>query len=197
MICLGSSQASSIRISRQPFLGHGYRFFAPNPGPSHLVRYEVEFADGRTESHRFPDTQEQWPRLLYHRHFMVAEQVNQLASIPTDQEFAEELREREQLIAELRSTGDGAWARNLEQVLFSDRAAFDHQRKLRDGLLDGIAQYYLRFHQAESIRIYSVRHPIPAPAEVASGFQLNEPDSYLERLVYQWPIEEISTEELP
>ena len=25
------------------FLNHGYFFFAPNPGPSHLVQYEVRF----------------------------------------------------------------------------------------------------------------------------------------------------------
>jgi len=29
------------------FLDHGYFFFAPNPGPSHLVDYKVEFDDGR------------------------------------------------------------------------------------------------------------------------------------------------------
>src|SRR5438132_13994609 len=29
------------------FLDHGYFFFAPNPGPNHLVEYKVEFADGR------------------------------------------------------------------------------------------------------------------------------------------------------
>src|SRR6187455_2513655 len=28
-------------------LDHGYAFFAPNPGPCHLVHYKVEFADGR------------------------------------------------------------------------------------------------------------------------------------------------------
>src|SRR3954462_7179726 len=27
------------------FLDHGYAFFAPDPGPSHLVHYKVEFAD--------------------------------------------------------------------------------------------------------------------------------------------------------
>ena len=28
------------------YLDHGYAFFAPDPGPSHLVRYELEFDDG-------------------------------------------------------------------------------------------------------------------------------------------------------
>jgi hypothetical protein len=27
------------------YLDHGYRFFAPSPGPSHLVRYRLELPD--------------------------------------------------------------------------------------------------------------------------------------------------------
>src|SRR5438128_3704533 len=38
------------------FLDHGYFFFAPNPGPSHLVDYKVEFDDGRPPvTGRFPN----------------------------------------------------------------------------------------------------------------------------------------------
>src|SRR3954452_9965872 len=29
------------------FLNHGYAFFAPDPGPNHLVDYKIEFNDGR------------------------------------------------------------------------------------------------------------------------------------------------------
>ena len=28
------------------FLGHGYRFFGPDPGPSHILEYRIESADG-------------------------------------------------------------------------------------------------------------------------------------------------------
>lgn len=59
------------------FLDHGYAFFAPDPGPSHLVRFRVEFDDGREPvEHMFPDLDRHWPRLLYHRHFMLAEQLH-------------------------------------------------------------------------------------------------------------------------
>jgi len=59
------------------YLDHGYFFFAPNPGESHLVRYELEFADGREPIvGEFPDQHEQWPRLLYHRHFMLSETLH-------------------------------------------------------------------------------------------------------------------------
>lgn len=57
------------------YLNHGYGFFAPDPGPSHLIRYTIQYADGRTEQGQFPDTLI-WPRLRYHRHFMLAEQVS-------------------------------------------------------------------------------------------------------------------------
>ena len=59
------------------FLNHGYAFFAPNPGPSHLLRARIEFDDGRPPiEETFPNLDRQWPRLLYHRHFMLSEQLN-------------------------------------------------------------------------------------------------------------------------
>lgn len=61
------------------YLGHGFHFFAPDPGPSHLIRYEVEQADGTRVTGVFPDPQEHSPRLLYHRHFMLTEYANRLA----------------------------------------------------------------------------------------------------------------------
>jgi hypothetical protein len=56
-------------------LNHGYHFFAPDPGPSPLVRYEVELADGTLIKGIFPDRHAHWPRLLYHRHFMLADRL--------------------------------------------------------------------------------------------------------------------------
>jgi hypothetical protein len=57
------------------FLNHGYKFFAPDPGPTHLVRYELELADGSKQTGTFPDLNRQWPRLLYHRHMMLSERL--------------------------------------------------------------------------------------------------------------------------
>jgi hypothetical protein len=55
------------------FLDHAYKFFAPDPGPTHLVRYDLEMADGSHRTGEFPNLKEHWPRLLYHRHFMLSE----------------------------------------------------------------------------------------------------------------------------
>lgn len=58
------------------FLDHGYQFFAPDPGPSHLIYYTVS-RDGETVADgRYPDLDDHWPRLLYHRHFMMSEFLN-------------------------------------------------------------------------------------------------------------------------
>ncbi len=59
-------------------LANGYRFFAPEPGPSHLVRYEITGDDGRHVEGVFPDRQQHKPRLLYHRYFMLSEFINTL-----------------------------------------------------------------------------------------------------------------------
>lgn len=89
-----SSQLSATLAGAiQPYmdilsLGNGYRFFAPEPGPSHLVRYEVTLDDGTLKQGVFPDRSVHWPRLLYHRYFMLSEFVNTLGAGPS-QERAE------------------------------------------------------------------------------------------------------------
>lgn len=73
------------------YLDHGYFFFAPNPGPGHLVQYRFTSGGGddltknRTETSSitgnsgpevgglFPDRFQHRPRLLYHRYFMLSE----------------------------------------------------------------------------------------------------------------------------
>ena len=58
------------------YLNHGYYFFAPDPGPSHLIEYQIIPQAGSSERpfvSRSPDLERQWPRLLYHRHFMLSE----------------------------------------------------------------------------------------------------------------------------
>ena len=54
------------------FLNHGYHYFAPEPGNSSLVAYVLEMPDGSLQTGRIPN-RDIWPRLLYHRHFMLTE----------------------------------------------------------------------------------------------------------------------------
>jgi len=68
-----SPAAAAVRNFFLPYTGafyldQGYAFFAPEPGPNHLVDYKVEFNDGRAAvKGRFPDLATERPRLLYHR----------------------------------------------------------------------------------------------------------------------------------
>ena len=56
------------------FLNHGYHYFAPDPGASTLVEWSINRPDDIPIKGRFPDPGTT-PRLLYHRYFMLAENV--------------------------------------------------------------------------------------------------------------------------
>ncbi|MEZ6127301.1 MAG: hypothetical protein R3C59_01300 [Planctomycetaceae bacterium] len=56
------------------FLNHGYHFFAPDPGPSTLISWEIERPGNTPLKGRIPDVSI-FPRLRYHRFFMLAENV--------------------------------------------------------------------------------------------------------------------------
>ena len=57
------------------YLWHGYRFFAPDPGPGHSLRWSLVNTRGEQLSGSLPDSANDWPRLLYHRRFMIAEKL--------------------------------------------------------------------------------------------------------------------------
>ncbi|WP_231753245.1 hypothetical protein [Rosistilla carotiformis] len=56
------------------YLNHGYHFFAPDPGGATLLSYEATRSDGSSDWNRLPDRQLS-PRLRYHRHFLLTEQM--------------------------------------------------------------------------------------------------------------------------
>jgi hypothetical protein len=67
------------------YLNHGYHFFAPEPSAGHLIRYQVLDERGGTVAEgEFPSKKDHWPRLLYHRYFMLADQCEVAA--PTEAE---------------------------------------------------------------------------------------------------------------
>ncbi len=59
------------------YLTHGYAFFAPQPGPSHLMEVTIKQGD-QVQTRRYPDLKLDQPRLFYHRHFMLSEFLNNL-----------------------------------------------------------------------------------------------------------------------
>ncbi len=87
----GPPPASELAgVMLQPFrplvgslaLSHGYRFFAPNPGPGHSIRWIMTTADGSRKTGLTPDAKADWPRLLYHRRFMIPEKLAAFVPLP-------------------------------------------------------------------------------------------------------------------
>jgi hypothetical protein len=70
------------------YLGHGYRFFAPDPGPGHSIRWTLHRRDGSTLTGTIPDAATDRPRLLYHRRFMIPEKIAALVPPPDAPEEA-------------------------------------------------------------------------------------------------------------
>jgi len=83
---LGSSPSVETLIapvrsySQFLYIDRGYAFFAPDPGPSHLIQVAIDGGenDEKMTERIIPNLEEQWPRLSYHRHFMLAEFLNEI-----------------------------------------------------------------------------------------------------------------------
>jgi hypothetical protein len=67
----------------------GYRFFAPEPDASQMLRVEIVASDGSRREEIYPDLSRQWPRLLYHRHFMLTSRMQMAPSDPTSVALAD------------------------------------------------------------------------------------------------------------
>ncbi len=142
-----SPAALPIRRNLAPYvefayLNHGYFFFAPNPAPSHLLDCNLKSASGEQSRLRLPDRNAQWPRLLYHRHFMLAEFLHQLHVEPITQQDIVNTPNRELL--------------NIWQT---ERARFE---MVRDSMIKHLQHRY----GIESAEIFRLEHRLPSSDEV-------------------------------
>jgi hypothetical protein len=78
------------------FMNQGHSFFAPDVGPGHLIRYQL-YGHNNQEIERgeFPSRKQHWPRLLYHRYFMLADQ----SELPFEDKPTRDLWQRKYLDA--------------------------------------------------------------------------------------------------
>jgi hypothetical protein len=157
------------------YLDHGYFFFAPNPGPSHLVDYKVEFDDGRPPvTGRFPDLKTERPRLLYHRHFMLAEALNN--------RFVPPEPPPEPSPPPLTATGGEkavyqAARRNHERQV----AMWRHARRQYEAMRKSFEEHLKDEYGGQRVTLTRVEHALPTPDEVElGGRKLNDPDTYRE-----------------
>jgi hypothetical protein len=157
------------------YLSHGYAFFAPDPGPNHLVDYKVEFNDGKAPvTGRFPNLREERPRLLYHRYFMLSEALNNRFAPP---EFAPEPspppltasateRERYQVV---------------KKAFETDREVWKHSRKQYEAMRASIEDHLKHKFGGDKAQITRIEHRPADPDEITiEGRTLDAKDTYRE-----------------
>jgi hypothetical protein len=157
------------------YLSHGYFFFAPNPGPAHLIECQItpnrELASGSTQVDKsnwkiYPDRKDQWPRLLYHRHFMLSEFYNTLFA-PTELENVAELDQR--IIDQWRE-----------------------DRRIYESLQDCLKQNLLSKYPEHSVALKRIQHELPNPRTVfVDRWKLTDPRLYNELL--EGPVKDVSS----
>lgn len=158
------------------YLNHGYRFFAPNPGPSHIVVYEIEMAGGEQIKGHFPDRDNTSPRLLYHRWFMLSESVfRQYANLSLDVRGEEQLRKVDERIAVLVNQGDVELSKKLTEE--RDQGIADWERF--DGLMLNLARNLVAklgeaAESPKSIRMWLHRRIQPTVDQSKSGIELTD-----------------------
>jgi len=133
------------------YLHHGYFFFAPNPGPSHLISAQIGKVTPPSQPKEIvlPDKTTQWPRLYYHRHFMLSEFLHNSFAPPERPEEAafdpgidqQWRRDRELYIAVKSSIEkrfrvlektDDVLIRRIEHALPNDIQVYQEKWKLND-----------------------------------------------------------------
>ena len=173
-------------------LNHAYKFFAPNPGNSHLVRYDLYFADGTKRVNRpeqiFPDRVGHWPRLLYHRHFMLTEFINDFApewawppgpssteTLPTESLPSNVAGPTPQPVA-AQPTPPG-------EALPTAASGPPHTATY----VRARADYLARKHNATRVDVYYRKHLLPSIEDFNRvGRKLDSPESYRDRLLLSY-----------
>ena len=163
------------------YLNHGYRFFAPNPGPTHVVVYEIETADGQKKRGHFPDRDNTSPRLLYHRWFMLSESVfreflplSEKLSIPAI------LKQYDEAIAELARAGEVKKSEALAAERDKDLADLAILETRFEKLMLNLARNLVkRFGETDqgapkSIRMWIRERKQPTPEQSLAGVKLTD-----------------------
>ena len=166
-------------FERALFLGHGYRFFAPDPGPSHLVEYEITQNDGSVLKGRFPDRNDNetaFPRLQYHRWFMLSETIwSEHSLTPADADFQVQQRQLDNLATKSKIAGRRDIAARIRADKKEQARTYKLARKRIDALVRAVAKNLLLMHEGTKIRLYVRERAIPFPIEVEQGAKLDDP----------------------
>jgi hypothetical protein len=157
------------------YLDHGYSFFAPRIVGGHLVHYKVEFADRKTPVEgTFPDKQAQQPRLFYHRHFMLAEALNDAYTPPDPPRPGP-------LPADMPETLRHQFAANQQRQLPAVTALWKQRRDQYESLRKSIEDHLLAKHGGSKVTITRREHVLLSADEfVQLGKRLDLPETYVD-----------------
>jgi hypothetical protein len=156
------------------YLNHGYSFFAPEVGPSHLVRYKVEFADGREPVvGTFPNLATEQPRLLYHRHFMLAEALAN--------RFVPPLPPAEPALPANPSQDERIRHKLQQEYYVRDLAQWRHASRQYEAMRQSFAEHLKHEYGGSQVTLTRVEHRLAVPDEIRHlKHPLNAPDSYID-----------------
>lgn len=165
-------------IHRALYLGHGYRFFAPDPGPSHLVEFEITKNDGTVVTGRFPDRDDAdsaFPRLQYHRWFMLSETIwTEHSMTPIEADFRAQQKRLERIATEKQIAGHHEIASRIRRDLAGQKKDYEKARRRIDDLVESVARNLLEMHEGKKIKLSVRERAIPFPYEVQEGAKLDD-----------------------
>lgn len=180
------------------FLGHGYRFFGPDPGPSHRVVFKIKKPDGTVVEGHFPDREKHSPRLLYHRWFMLSETVfEEHHFTPDDVGFAEVQKMIASEIQAMRDAGEFSIVKQLEKKQSTQERQYNLARARIEQMVNAIADHLLQKNDGETIELFIQERSIASPLDVIAGIDLEDP-RFLSPLIPIGPgLEELPVAETP
>jgi len=160
-------------VHQSLFLGHGYRFFAPDPGPSHLLLVRTS-PEGENKL-VFPDRNRHWPRLMYHRWFMLSESVwSEYQSMPDRASFDAMQKDLETRGAQFREAGKISLSRSMRAM--RDRREVEWTRGMeRIKVLTNSIVREMTERTGKPAQLFLQERAIPMQANVVVGERLDDP----------------------
>ncbi len=156
-----SELSQAVAAALAPYLkfmsiDNGYRYFAPDPMPGHILKYALLKDGDVVVEGEYPDREQHRPRQLYHRYFMVSETAFQLAAS-----------------AQMPPLPPGV------EPTRAQRESLAHRQDMARRFFQGIADNLLNEHpECNSVRLTCTTHIIPTPIEMAQGTRLTDEKLY-------------------
>jgi hypothetical protein len=165
------------------FMGHGYRFFAPDPGPNHILTYRIYRNDELVRDDHFPDRNREWPRVIYHRWFMLSETLFAEHSRTPDAESFEKIRsEFKEEIAAFERANQTQLAKSAAAILDRQERSYALTQKRIKELVDAVGRELLKRYDGDRVELFLQERRLLTPAESVVGKRPDDLSLLSERL---------------